>query len=96
MSLFRNSRAVITTVSCLRRTAATTSTPGGGTKVAPSTNMSEASRAADETSLAMKNAEQRGTTTATGSGKSAGTSQSSTGQSTSPYRYFSYDKNFFI
>ncbi len=62
MSLVRNSRTIATRISCIRRSAATTSTSSGGTDVRPSgasTNLSQASRSADGTDMAMKDAKQR-------------------------------------
>jgi len=63
-SLFRNSRIILTQVSCIRRSAGTTSTSSGGTSVRPSgfsTNLSQASRSADGTDMAIRDAKQRAT-----------------------------------
>jgi hypothetical protein len=63
-SLFRNSRTILTGVSCIRRSAGTTSTSSGGTGGRPlstPTNLSQASRSADGTDMAMRDAQQRGT-----------------------------------
>jgi hypothetical protein len=56
-SLFRNSRTILTRVLCIRRSAGTTSTSSGGTAVRPSgasTNLSQTSRSADGTDIAMR------------------------------------------
>ncbi len=74
-SLFRNSRIVLIGASCIRRSAATTSTSSGGTAVRPSgasQNLSEASRAADGTDMAMRDAKQRGTSSDSSKSKSTG------------------------
>jgi hypothetical protein len=55
-SLFRNSRNILTRFSCVYRSAGTTVQPSG-----PSTNLSQASRMADGTDAAMKDAKQRAT-----------------------------------
>lgn len=54
-SLFRNSQIILTRSLYITRTAATTSTSSA------SNNLSEASRSADGTDMAMRDAEQRGT-----------------------------------
>ena len=63
-SLFRNSRIISAQILCIRRSAGTTSTSSGGASVRPSgasTNLSQASRSADGTDMAMRDAEQRST-----------------------------------
>ncbi|CAF0892145.1 unnamed protein product [Adineta steineri] len=63
-SLFRNSRFMLTHASCIRRAAGTTSTSSGTPSTQPSGasgNLSQASRSADGTDMAMRDAKQRGT-----------------------------------
>lgn len=63
-SLFRNSRSILTQISCIRRSAATTSASGSDKQVrssGASSNLSETSRSADGTDMAMRNAEKRAT-----------------------------------
>jgi hypothetical protein len=76
-SLFRNSRRIVTQFSCIYRSAGTTSTSSGGTGIRPSgasTNLSQASRSADGTDMAMRDAEQRATPADPIKPKSAGES----------------------
>ncbi len=78
-SLFRNSRTILTKISCIRRSAGTTSTSSGGTAVRPSgasTNLSQTSRSADGTDMAMRDAKQRATSPDPIKPKSSGESSS--------------------
>jgi hypothetical protein len=73
MSVFHNSRIIRTRISSICRYAGTTSASSSGTGVRGATsNLLQASRSADGTDMAMRDAKQRGTSTQSSNPKSAG------------------------
>ncbi|UJR16370.1 hypothetical protein I4U23_003273 [Adineta vaga] len=90
MSLCRQSQVIISRAAYICRAASTTNTSGGGTKVqssGASANLSQASRSADGTDMAMRDAEQRTTSTdPTKSKPTGGSSQTPpVGKSSTPW-----------
>lgn len=90
-NLFRNSRNALTRLSYFGRSSATTATSSGGTAVkssGASTNLSQASRSADDTDGALRDAAQRGTSSNSSSSGPTG-SKSTSGKANTYVHFYS-------